>query len=206
MGMLEPNLGKRMTGLSSALFSNVQQRVLALIFGDPSRSYYTSEIVKAVRSGAGAVQRELARLEESGLVSVSRIGNQKHFQANRQSPIFEELRGIVIKTVGLVDPLRDALAPFSEKMDVAFVYGSVAKGADTARSDIDLMVIGKNLSYSDLYDGLQKAEKILGRPVNPNIMSPDEWRRKRATKGSFADRIGRQPKIFIFGTEANLNL
>src|ERR1700683_3040194 len=129
------------TSLSNALFSNVQQRVLALIFGRPERSFYTNEIVRTIHSGSGAVERELSRLEQSGLVSVERIGNQKHFRANRESPIFDELRGIVLKTVGLADPLRQSLAPYINKIKAAFVYGSVAKGADTARSDIDLMVI-----------------------------------------------------------------
>src|SRR5436305_14849245 len=91
-------------GLSDALFSKVQQRVLALIFGHPERSFYTSEIVRNVHSGTGAVQRELSRLQQSGLVSVERIGNQKHYRANRGSPIFQESRGLVVKT-GLTEPL-----------------------------------------------------------------------------------------------------
>src|SRR6266581_5934171 len=95
--------------LSNALFSKVQQRVLALIFGQPERSFYTSEIVRSVHSGTGAVQRELSRLQRSGLVSVERIGNQKHYQANRDSPIFEELQGLVVKTVGLAEPIRTSL-------------------------------------------------------------------------------------------------
>src|ERR1700691_4039401 len=126
--------------LSNALFSNVQQRVLALIFGHPERSFYTSEIVRDVRSGTGAVQRELSRLRCSGLVSVERIGNQKHYRANRQSPIFEELQSLVLKTVALTEPLKKSLEPYSDKIKTAFVYGSVAKGADTAQSDIDVMV------------------------------------------------------------------
>src|ERR1700681_4585419 len=120
-------------GLSRALFSKVQQRVLALIFGQPQRSFYTSEIVRNVHSGTGAVARELSRLERSGLVSVERIGNQKHYRANRQSPIFEELQSLVLKTVALTEPLKKALQPYSDKIHAAFVYGSVAKGTDTAR-------------------------------------------------------------------------
>src|SRR5215467_13498509 len=144
-------IAKEDISLSSALFSNVQQRVLALIFGHPERSFYTSEIVRNVRSGTGAVERELSRLERSGLVSTERIGNQKHYRANRASPIFEELHRLVMKTVGLTEPLRQCLAPYADKIKAAFVYGSVAKGTDTARSDIDLMVIGEDLTYSDLY-------------------------------------------------------
>lgn len=190
--------------LSNALFSNVQQRVLALIFGHPERSFYTSEIVRNVHSGTGAVERELARLEQSGLVSIERIGNQKHYRANRESPIFEELRGIVLKTAGLTDPLRQSLAQYIEKIKAAFVYGSVAKGTDTARSDIDLMVIGNDLTYTDLYEGLEKAEKTLRRPVNPTFLSVDEWRQKVGTKDSVIAKINAQPKLFIFGTDADL--
>jgi predicted nucleotidyltransferase len=194
----------RDVSLSSALFSNVQQRVLALIFGHPERSFYTSEIVRNVHSGTGAVERELARLEQSGLVSVERIGNQKHYRANRESPIFEELHGIVLKTVGLTEPLRQSLAPYVDKITAAFVYGSVAKGADTASSDIDLMVIGDDLTYTDLYAGLHKAEAILRRPVNPTFLSLDDWRRKISIKDSVIAKINAQPKVFISGSEADL--
>jgi predicted nucleotidyltransferase len=190
--------------LSGALFSNVQQRVLALIFGHPERSFYTSEIVRSVHSGTGGVQRELSRLESSGLVSVKRIGNQKHYQANRDSPIFEELQGIVLKTSGLTEPLRQSLAPYAGKIKTAFVYGSVAKGTDTARSDIDLMVIGDDLAYADLYAALQKAESALGRQVNPTFLTFEDWRRKVTSKNSVVAKIGTQPRLFIFGSETDL--
>jgi predicted nucleotidyltransferase len=192
-------------GLSGALFSNVQRRVLALIFGQPGRSFYTSEIVRNVHSGAGAVDRELSRLAHSGLVTVERIGNQKHYQANRESPIFEELHRIVLKTMGLTEPLRQSLAPAAHKIKAAFVYGSVAKGADTARSDVDLMVIGDDLTYTDLYEGLQKAESTLGRRVNPTVLSPEDWRRKASHKDSIIAKMIAQPKIFIFGSETDLH-
>jgi predicted nucleotidyltransferase len=185
--------------LSNALFSKVQQRVLALIFGHPERSFYTSEIVRNVRSGTGAVQRELSRLKSSGLVSVERIGNQEHYRANPDSPIFAELKSIVLKTVALAEALKDSLEPFSDQIDSAFIYGSVAKGTDTARSDIDLMVIGNDLDYSGLYGALQDAERVLSRKVNPTFLSRADWKRKAAEKGSFVSKIDAQPKIFVFG-------
>lgn len=194
----------REMGLSGALFSRVQQRVLALIFGQHDRSFYTSQIVRDVHSGTGAVERELARLEHSGLVAVERIGNQKHYRANRDSPIFEELRGIVLKTVGVTESLKRSLASYASKVNAAFVYGSVAKGSDTARSDIDVMVIGNDLTYTDLYDGLQNAETILRRHVNPTFLSYDEWRRKVRIKDSVIAKIGAQPKLFLIGSEADL--
>jgi predicted nucleotidyltransferase len=195
---------KKNLSLSSALFSGVQQRVLALIFGHPERSFYTSEIVRNVHSGRGAVERELARLEQTGLVSIEHVGNQKHYRANHESPIFNELHGIVLKTVGLMEPLRQSLASYSEKITVAFVYGSIAKGTDTARSDIDLMVIGDDLTYAELFAGLQKAEAILQRSVNPTFLSFDDWYHKLATKDSVIAKIAAQPKLFIFGSETDL--
>jgi predicted nucleotidyltransferase len=191
------------TSLSSALFSKVQQRVLGLIFGQPKRSFYTKEIVRSVDSGTGAVERELARLQRSGLVSVERIGNQKHYRANPYSPIFEELRSLVTKTVGLAEPIRQSLAPHADKIKTAFIYGSVAKGTDTARSDIDLMVIGDNLTYSDLYTALQGVENVLGREVNPIFMTPTEWQRE-VSEDSFVGRVGARPKIFVLGSEKDL--
>ncbi|MGF1608900.1 MAG: nucleotidyltransferase domain-containing protein [Kiloniellales bacterium] len=190
--------------LSSALFSGVQRRVLALIFGHPERSFYASEIVRKVESGTGAVERELSRLQRSGLVNVERIGNQKHYRANRESPVFHELYSLVLKTVGLTEPLKRFLEPYVDKIKVAFVYGSIAKGTDTARSDVDLMIIGENMSYKDLYEGLLKAEQVIGRPVNPNVLSLKDWRRKLAQKDSFVGRISSQPKIFILGSESDL--
>jgi len=136
--------------LSNALFSKVQQRVLALIFGHPERSFYTSEIVRSVQSGTGAVERELSRLQSSGLVSVERIGNQKHYRANRAAPIFEELQSLVVKTVGLSEPIRKMLEPYSAKIKTAFVYGSVAKGTDTARSDMSASAQAAQLSVFPL--------------------------------------------------------
>jgi predicted nucleotidyltransferase len=190
--------------LSNALFSKVQQRVLALIFGQPERSFYTSEIMRNVRSGSGAVERELSRLQQSGLVSVERIGNQKHYRANRESPIFGELRGLIMKTAGLAEPIRKSLEPYAGRIKTAFIYGSVAKGADTARSDIDLMVIGDGLSYSELYTAVQDAEGILARKVSPMFLTWEDWRIKTADKNSVVGLIAHAPKIFIFGSEKDL--
>lgn len=208
MGTIIPNMGMIDTdtvSLSNALFSKVQQRVLALIFGQSERSFYTSEIMRIVESGTGAVERELSRLRRSGLVSMEQIGNQTHYRANRESPIFDELRSLVLKTVALSEPLKTALAPFKDSgIKAAFVYGSVAKGADTACSDIDLMVIGSDFGYSDLYSALQDAEDALRRKINATFLSEAEWRRKGARKGSFIAKISALPKIFILGSENDL--
>jgi predicted nucleotidyltransferase len=190
--------------LANALFSKVQQRVLALIFSHPERSFYTSEIVRHVRSGVGAVERELSKLERSGLVSVKRIGNQKHYQANSDAPIFNELRGVVEKTVGLAEPIRRSLEPHTDTIKAAFIYGSVAKQTDTAHSDIDLMVIGDDLNYSDLYAATQDAERTLQRKVNPLFLSQKDWQRKASDAGSVINKISSSPKIFVIGSEQDL--
>ena len=190
--------------LSSALFSKVQQRVLGLIFAHPDRSFYTSEIIRTVNSGTGAVERELSRLRRSGLVSVERIGNQKHYRANPHSPIFEELHGLILKTVALKEPLKKALEPYAGMIKTAFVYGSVAKETDTAQSDIDLMVIGDGLNYSDLYTALQHAEDRLLRKINPTFLSMEEWRRRSSQDGSFFKKLRSGPKMFVLGSERNL--
>lgn len=208
MGCIIPKMGIPIDRLSisDALFSKVQQRVLALIFGHPQRSFYTSEIVRSVRSGTGAVERELERLNRSGLVSVEHIGNQKHFRANRRSPVFKELQSLVLKTVGLTEPLKQSLAPYSDKIKTAFVYGSVAKGTDTAQSDIDVMVIGDELDYSELYTALGSAEKALRRKVSPIFITAGDWQRKASEEGSFINKISALPKLFVYGSEKDIQM
>jgi predicted nucleotidyltransferase len=174
-------------------------RVLTLLFGQPDRSFHASEIIRLAASGSGAVQRELERLSSAGLIEVTVSGNRKFYQANRNSPLFEELHGLVIKTAGLVEPLKAALQPLAKQIQAAFVYGSVAKGGDTAGSDIDLMIIADDLGYGDIYKALQKAEDKLRRPINPNLMTTQEWRRKSADDSAFAGKIARQPRLFIIG-------
>ncbi len=193
-------MGINSIGLADALFSKVQQRVLGLLFVNADRSFYTNEIVRFIDSGIGVVQRELEKLAASGLVTTRKIGNQKHYQANRDIPIFEELRGIMLKIVGLADILRAALLPLSDKIHAAFVYGSVAKGNDTVKSDIDVFIIGDNLAYADLYNLLSTSEAKLGRPVNPSIYSMKELERKLMEKNTFVLRVLEQPKIFLLGS------
>lgn len=194
------------SGFADALFPGTKQRVLGLLFAQPERSFYAKEVISLVGSGSGAVQRELAVLEQSGLVTMKTIGNQKHYQANAESPIFAELSAIVQKTIGLAVPLREALAPITQQITAAFVYGSVAKRTDTARSDIDLMLIGDNVSYGDVFTALENVGHALGRPVNPTILTCDEWRKRIKSEDSFLTRVLAQPKIWIIGGEDKLAL
>jgi predicted nucleotidyltransferase len=190
--------------LADALFARVQQRVLGVLFGNPRRSFYANEVIGLARSGTGAVQRELARLEASGLVTVTRVGKQKHYQANARSPVFEELRGLVLKTSGLADVLRGALAPVAEGIRAAFVYGSIAKGEDSAASDIDLVVVSDCLTYADLFAVLEEASARLGRKVAPTIYSPDELSRRVSQGNAFVTRVLAQPKLWLIGDEHDL--
>lgn len=204
MGIIIPYMGTKLIGLSEALFSKTQRRVLGLLFGNPDRSYYTNEVVRFAGAGIGAVQRELATLSAAGLLTITRIGNQKHYQANRESPIFEELRGIVLKTFGAAEVLLSALAPLADRIHVAFLYGSVAKGTDTANSDFDVMVISDSLAYPDVVAALADAEKDLGRTINPSIYKRDEFRRKIAGDNAFLKRVLEQPKVFLIGADDGL--
>jgi predicted nucleotidyltransferase len=195
---------QRECSLADALFSTTQQRVLGLLFGQPNRSFYATELITQTASGSGAVQRELARLEQSGLVTVKRLGNQKHYQADHDSPLYEELCAIVQKTVGLAEPLRAALAPLADRIRAAFVYGSVAKRQDTASSDIDLMVITDVLGYPELFKALEPLQTQLGRTVNPQVYTSEELRKKIGERNSFVTRVLEQPKIWIFGNANEL--
>jgi len=187
--------------ISDVLFSGGQQRVLGLLFGQPDRSFYANEIERLGMTGRGALERELKRMTASGLVTMTVIGRQKHYQANRNSPIFQELRGITLKTFGLSDVLRAALSKFANAIRFAFIYGSVAKGTDTATSDIDVMVVAEGLSYSELFEALTKAEETLGRKVSPTIYSTDDFLKKIQGENHFVIRVLDQPKIFLLGNE-----
>lgn len=213
MGTNMPNMGTKKPGgskvlkrtsLADALFSSVQQRVLAYLFGQPERSFFATELIKLAGSGSGAVQRELARLADSGLVTVTRVGTQKHYQANPKSPIFGELCAITQKTVGLAEPLREALAPLTERITAAFVFGSVAKRSDTATSDIDVLVLSDDVDYADVFPALQTAEAKLGRTVNPTVYTPENWRKKRKQGNAFVVKVAAQPKVFLIGTEEDI--
>ena len=201
--MIIPVMGTTLArgGLADALFTPVQRRVLGLLFSQPNRLFQSAELIRLADSGTGAVLRQLARLTEAGLVDVTRIGNQKHYQARPNSPIFSELRGLILKTVGLVEPLRQALSGRTGEIEAAFVYGSVAKGTDHAGSDIDLMVLSDTLRYPDLVEMLDDAESRLGRPVKPTLMSPSEWRRKKKAPNSFASRVAAQAHLFVIGSD-----
>lgn len=195
---------RRTKGLADALFSRTQQKVLALLFGQPDRSFYATELITLVGAGSGAVQRELAKLEQSGLVTSRRIGNQKHYQANRGSPLFAELSAIVRKTVAVAEPLREALHSLASDISAAFVYGSIAKKSDTSRSHIDLMIVSDKLTYADIYAALEPFALAVNRKVNSTIYTRLELSKRIRAGNAFVRRVLEQPKVWVIGTEHDL--
>lgn len=197
-------MGSITAGLSDALFSKTQRKLLALLFGHPDRSYFANEIVRHANSGIGAVQRELERFTSVGLLTVEPVGNQKHYRANPASPIYGELRGIVAKTFGVTDVLRDALAPLAKKIHVAFVYGSLAKGTESAASDVDVMIVSDSLTYADLFGTLEPATVALGRTVNPTVYTQKELARRLKESNAFVKRVLAQPRLWLIGDNDDL--
>lgn len=185
--------------LSEALFTTTQQKVLGLLFGKPDRSFYANEIARWAQVGKGSLMRELDRLQRAGVLTMSRQGNQTHYQANPDCPIYAELLGITRKTFGIAQPLRDALQPFADQLVWAFIYGSIAKDQANASSDIDLMLIGEGLHYSEVMERLLPLEEQLGRSLNPTLYTPQDWAAKTKAENSFVMRVAQQDKINLVG-------
>ncbi len=201
LSTIEPEMGTGTTdkGLSSALFGKTRKAVLALLYAHPDRSFYLRQIARATGAGQGAVQRELGRLVEAGIITRSGTGRQVHFQANRQCPIFGELQGVMMKTAGLADVLRSALSPLAGNLDLAFVYGSHASGNATGLSDVDLLVVG-NMDEIELHRAVSQAERLLQRSVNYTLLSQDEFNRRRKVTSGFLARVLAGAKIPIAGS------
>ena len=185
--------------IATALFSDSQSRLFHWIFGQPERSFHLSELRRLTGLGSASLQRELRRLSESGLVSSEQVGNLRCFQANRKTPVYRELVALTRKTLGIEPMLREALFPLTPRLQAAWIYGSVAKQTDTAGSDIDVMLVGKNLALSDVLEKLLPLETPLGRKINPTCYTPTEFKRRRAEPDSFVNRVLVQPVILLIG-------
>lgn len=187
------------TSVADALFTATQQRVLSLLFGQPERSFFTRELIDLAGSGRGAVQRELARLQASGLIVQTVLGNQKHYRANANAPIFAELRAIVVKMLGPADTLRQALAPLADAVQLALLYGSVAKRSDTAHSDFDLLLVSDTLTLEQVYAALAPAEQALGRAVSPTLYTQAEFRKRLEQHNPFLTKLLAGETIALIG-------
>jgi predicted nucleotidyltransferase len=185
--------------LEKLLGSKVRAQVIGWLFTHPDERYYVRQLASLLDEDSTNVSRELSKLEALGVVVGQREGRQKHYQANRNLPIFEELRSIAVKTVGLVEVLSNALTQYGSKITLAFVYGSVAQGTHTAKSDVDLIVVG-DLDAVDLHRTIAEVETKLKRPVNYSLFSPEEFRAERNNVDSFVSSVLAGPIILITGT------
>ena len=191
--------------VSRVLFGSVRREVLALLLGRPDERFYLREIVRAVGAGSGAVQRELTQLAAAELVRREVSGRQVYFSANQDATVFPELRAIINKTAGVADVVRASLAPLlrAGRIDVALVYGSVASGKQTVKSDVDLLAVG-DVTLGDLVPLLRAAERRLGREINPSVYPVAEFRAKLKRGAPFLRRIVAGPKLFVTGGEHEL--
>jgi predicted nucleotidyltransferase len=191
--------------LSDLLFPlQYRGKALALLLLQPERHLHVREIARLTGTIAGTMSKELSRLHRVGLLEQNLVGNQVHFSANQRHPIYPELSSLLRKTLGLADVVRVALSGLSDRIEVAFVFGSVARATDSAASDIDVMLIG-SLDYGAAVSVFYEAQKTLQREINPKVYSPDEWREKIMSKSPFATEVQSKPKIFLMGTQDDLD-
>lgn len=190
-----------MSKIGEALFTTTQRNVLSLLYAHPEKSFYTKEIIRLTGMGVATIKRELDRMLEAGILSFTKIGNQHHYQANPECPVYEELLSIVSKTFGIADVIESALKSIDNKIDMAFIYGSMAKNTETVNSDIDLLVVSDSLAYADLMAVLNPVEKSLRRPINPSIYTNQQIKTRLKENNAFITRVMEQPKIWIKGSE-----
>jgi DNA-binding transcriptional ArsR family regulator len=190
--------------IATALFGKARRAILALLFGHPDEAFYLRQLARASGSSASSLQRDLATLVDAGIIERKEHGNLVYFRANRACPVFAEIQGIVTKTVGVADVLRDMLQPFRDRITTAFVFGSIASGEARASSDVDLFVIG-DASLPDMAAGLEAAEARLARTVSPVIYSKEEFAEKARAGNHFIQAILDRPKLFLVGTADGLS-
>ena len=190
-------------GVSQALFGQTRTAILSLLYGHPDESFYLRQLVRITGAGNGATQRELKQLSGAGLVTCKTVGRQTFYQANRSSPVFPEMRRLLLKSSGARDVLREALSPLNDKIEVAFVYGSIAAERDKTGSDLDLMIIG-SVEFDEVIPQLGKAQEKLRREINPSVYPSEEWRLKVSSGNHFLKSVLSGRKVFVIGTERDL--
>jgi predicted nucleotidyltransferase len=194
-------LDKKLTIL---LFSKTRRGLLALLYGRPDETFYINQLMQATGSGSGAVQRELKLMTEAGVLKRTQSGNLVYYQANAQCPIFDELKSIVRKTFGVADVIRQSLGPVADKIQLAFIFGSVARSVDDRKSDIDVMLVG-GISFGDVVSLLSPAESKLGRELNAVVYPIAEFKKKVKEDHYFVKTVLEGEKIFLIGDEVELN-
>jgi predicted nucleotidyltransferase len=189
--------------LSSALFGKTRRAVLALFYSQPDRTFHLREVSRLTRSGQGAVQRELRRLTQAQILTRMNRAARAEYQANRECPIFSDLHNLILKTAGVVEVVRMALAPLTNRIQVAAVYGSVARGEAKAASDVDLLVIG-DVTFGEVVDTLSDAQRQLARDVNPTVYTPAEYRKRLSQKDHFLSTLSDAQKMFVIGSNDDI--
>jgi len=187
-----------------ALLPKTRQGILAATLVQPEKAWYASELAQRLGVPSSSLQRELQDLTEAGILKTHKQGRMVYYQANRESPVFSDLRGLMLKTAGLVDVLAQALKPVASKVTTAFVYGSIAAGSEDSNSDIDLMVVGE-VSPQDLALPLRRARESLGREINPTVYSLSEFERKRAANDHFLTQVLDKPRLIVLGNKDELD-
>lgn len=182
---------------TTVLFGDYHRRLLGLLLMRPDKAFHLREIERETGVPSGPAHRELKRMEVAGLVTADRVGNQVRYQADRVCPIYPELQGIVRKTFGLADILRDALSPLLDQIDAAFVFGSVARGEEGPSSDVDLMVIG-NVSFEEVVGVIYPCQAKLARQINPILMRAEDFA-TRSREPGFVARVLSGPRIMLAG-------
>jgi DNA-binding transcriptional ArsR family regulator len=205
LGAIAPKLGASTDPTSSAtvLFGKTRRSVLALLFGHPDEAFHMRQIARLAGVGQGAVQRELRRLSRAGIVTRRVEGRHVYYQANPGCPIFAELRGIVVKTMGIADVLRTALAGVADSIRFAFLYGSVVRGSFQLSSDVDVLVVGR-VTFAEVVAALAPTQEMLQREVNPSVYPPEEFQKKLMDGNHFLTTVIHEPKVFLVGGENEL--
>lgn len=189
--------------LAELLFTNYRRRVLGLLLLHPGKAYHVREIARLTQTVAGTLHKELSKLAAAGILLKQSSGNQVQYQANPQCIVFDELSSILRKTSGVVDVLADALLPLDDKIDSAFVFGSMASGKATSASDIDLLVIG-DAGFAEVVKATYDAQSTLGREINPRVYNKKEWKAMLKKRDAFIKEVMAKPKLFVLGDEHGL--
>lgn len=189
--------------LAKLFGSKLRAKVLGWLFLHPDERYFVRQLKGLLDEDSTNISRELARLEKMGILTCRTEGRQKYYQVNPKCPVFSELEGLVRKTTGLADILRGVLKPLARKIEVAFIYGSLAKGLAKSQSDVDLMVVGSS-TFAEVVNAITKAQHELGREVNPSTYPVDEFKQKVSTSHHFINTVLKEPKIFLIGSENDL--
>ncbi len=200
-----PNMRTKVSSdnLSLTLFGKTRRAVLSLLYGHADEKFYLRQISRVVGIGPGPLQREVKQLTDAGIINRSARGNQVYYQANPQCPVFNEIKSLVMKTVGVSDVLKATLAPLADRIMAAFIYGSIARGKERKGSDVDVLIVGQ-VSFAEVTSAMSGLQVTLGREINPTVYPPAEFRSKVHSGNHFLETVLRDEKLFLIGDENEL--